>query len=190
MPSIYKGVNIMKNLILILAIAGVFNYVDEKQNVPDWSWFSPEFEEFAVEFPNLQTVETKDQGMESMGLDGSNYISKMPLGLLKFDNIHCEVFFGEFSQGSYETVDVDRDRLKSHIKKEFLANLVSERDIEWLGYSAEEYVFESKVSKTRATVRTVYDRSQNKFAQLIFAHPKKGNFKPEMERFFGSFEMS
>ncbi len=180
----------MKNLILILAIAGVFNYVDEKQNVPEWNWYSPEYEEFAVEFPNLQTLETKGQGMESMGLEGSNYISKMPLGLLKFDNIHCEVFFGEFSQGSYETVDVDRDRLISHIKKEFLANLVSERDIEWLGYSAEEYVFESKVSKTRATVRTVYDQRQNKFAQLIFAHPKKGEFKQEMERFFGSFEMS
>jgi hypothetical protein len=179
----------MKNLILILAVAGVFNYVDEKQNVPEWNWYVPEYEAFTVEFPKLQALETKDQGMESMGLDGSRYISKMPLGLLKFDNIHCEVFFGEFSDSSYGTVDVDRDRLISHIKKEFLASLVSERDIEWLGYSAEEYVFESKVSNTRATVRTVYDRSQNKFAQLIFSHPKKGEFNQEMERFFGSFEI-
>ena len=179
----------MKNLILILAIAGVFNYVDEKQNIPEWNWYTPEYEAFTVEFPNIQELETEDQGLQFMGLEGSRYISKMPLGLLKIDNIHCEVFFGEYSQGFYGTSDIDRDRIKENIQKEFLANLVSEREIDWLGYSANEYVFESKVSKTQATVRTVYDREQNKFAQLIFVHPKKGYFKPEMERFFDSFEM-
>jgi hypothetical protein len=99
------------------------------------------------------------------------------------------VFYGEFLQGFYGTVDIDRDKIKGHIKKEFLANLVSEREVDWLGYSADEYVFESKVSNRRATVSMVYDRSQNKYAQLTFVHPRKGDFKRDMERFFGSFEL-
>ncbi|GEM_PF-3020142 len=179
----------MKNLILLLAIAGVFNYVDDKQNVPQWNWYSPEAEVFKVEFPNLQGIEVKNRGIESMELKGRSFTSKMPLGLLKFDNMECEVFLGELAQSSYGTVEMDHDRIKDQIKRELLAQLVSEREIDWLGYTAKEYVFDSKVSKKLATVRMFYDRKQNKLAQLIFVHPNNGDFRTEMERFFGSFEL-
>ncbi len=178
----------MKNLLFILAVAGAFNYVDSKQGV-DWAWYSPEVEDFKVLFPNSDAPEIKKPEIFSSELEGSHYISKRPLGLLGIDDLHCEVLFGELKQSIYHNEELDYDQVKRQIQKKLLAELVSERDVDWLGYSAKEYVFNGKVSKTTATVRTIYDKRQNIFAQLIFVQPKDRELISEKERFFGSFQL-
>lgn len=179
----------MKNLLLILALAGAFNYVDGKQSIPEWTWYSSEVGEFKVLFPNSENPEVKKSKAMSWVVDGDQYISKRSLGLLGMDDLRCEVLFGELQQISYDSVDTDYEKIKSQMQKELLADLVSERDFDWLGYSAKEYVFYGKVSKALTTVRTFHHEGQDIFAQLIFTHPKGSDFNSEKERFFDSFQL-